>query len=147
MLPQIFYLLEHLLLPYLVILKQRCNNIISTLIKLYMLRICVCAFSLYRESLDQSWGDRPLISEVVLSQQHLSHRPWGRGLGCQSSRWWTQGSQSEQFHWERSHCMSGTLHRGRRWAWTSEPSIHLEESTLQIPLPRAPTVSVFCTGK
>jgi hypothetical protein len=32
-----------------------------------MLRMCVCAFSLRRESPDQSWGDEPLISEVVLS--------------------------------------------------------------------------------
>jgi hypothetical protein len=30
--------------------------------------VCVCAFSLYRESPDMILGDKPLISEVVLSQ-------------------------------------------------------------------------------
>jgi hypothetical protein len=30
--------------------------------------VCVCAFSLHRESPDMILGDKPLISEVVLSQ-------------------------------------------------------------------------------
>jgi hypothetical protein len=31
--------------------------------------MCVCAFSLHRESPDMILGDKPLISEVVLSQR------------------------------------------------------------------------------
>jgi hypothetical protein len=30
--------------------------------------VCVCAFSLHRESPDMILGDKPLISEMVLSQ-------------------------------------------------------------------------------
>jgi hypothetical protein len=41
MLPQMFYPLKHFLLSYLVILKQSCNNIISTLI-IYLYASCVC---------------------------------------------------------------------------------------------------------
>jgi hypothetical protein len=49
MLPQMFYLLKHLSLPYLVILKQSCNNIISTLImSLYALYVCLHILSLTR---------------------------------------------------------------------------------------------------
>jgi hypothetical protein len=33
--------------------------------------VCVCAFSLRRESPDMILGDKPLIFEVVLSQQAL----------------------------------------------------------------------------
>jgi hypothetical protein len=36
--------------------------------------VCVCAFSLRRESPDMILGDKPFIFEVVLSQ-------WGRHLG------------------------------------------------------------------
>jgi hypothetical protein len=32
--------------------------------------VCVCAFSLRRESPDMILGDKPLISEVVLSHSH-----------------------------------------------------------------------------
>jgi hypothetical protein len=32
--------------------------------------VCVCAFSLRRESPDMILGDKPLIFEVVLSQPH-----------------------------------------------------------------------------
>jgi hypothetical protein len=32
-----------------------------------MLHMCVCSFSLPRESPDRSWGDEPLILKVVLS--------------------------------------------------------------------------------
>jgi hypothetical protein len=35
--------------------------------------VCVCAFSLRRESPDMILGDKPLIFEVVLSQ-HQTHR-------------------------------------------------------------------------
>jgi hypothetical protein len=35
---------------------------------LVCLFVCVCAFSLRRESPDMILGDKPLISEVVLSQ-------------------------------------------------------------------------------
>jgi hypothetical protein len=34
-----------------------------------MLMCCVCVFSFYRESPDMILGDKPLISDVVLSQQ------------------------------------------------------------------------------
>jgi hypothetical protein len=38
-----FYLLKHLSLPYVVIIKQRCNNIISTLImSFYALNVYLC---------------------------------------------------------------------------------------------------------
>jgi hypothetical protein len=39
--------------------------------------VCVCAFSLHRESPDVILGDKPLISEVVLSQ-YLISTPGGR---------------------------------------------------------------------
>jgi hypothetical protein len=35
-----------------------------------MLRMCVCAFSLRRESPDMILGEKSLIAEVVLSQRH-----------------------------------------------------------------------------
>jgi hypothetical protein len=35
--------------------------------------VCVCAFSLCRESPDMILGDKPLISEVVLSQNDRNH--------------------------------------------------------------------------
>jgi hypothetical protein len=40
------------------------------------LYVCVCAFSLRRESPDMILGDKPLISEVVLSQHGLV---WNKG--------------------------------------------------------------------
>jgi hypothetical protein len=36
--------------------------------------VCVCTFSLHRESPDMILEDKPLISEVVLSQLSLSKR-------------------------------------------------------------------------
>jgi hypothetical protein len=39
--------------------------------------VCVCAFSLHRESPDMILGDEPLISEVVLSQLVPKH-DWGK---------------------------------------------------------------------
>jgi hypothetical protein len=44
-------------------------NFIYDIVCLY---VCVCAFSLHQESPDMILGDKPLISEVVLSQQPLS---------------------------------------------------------------------------
>jgi hypothetical protein len=35
---------------------------------MYLYALYVCAFSLYRESPDWSWGEKPLSSEVALSQ-------------------------------------------------------------------------------
>jgi hypothetical protein len=35
------------------------------------LYVCVCAFSLHRESPDMILGDKPLIYEVVLSQDSV----------------------------------------------------------------------------
>jgi hypothetical protein len=46
-----------------------CNNFKWNFIfSIVCLCVCVCAFSLYRESSDMILGDKPLISEVVLSQ-------------------------------------------------------------------------------
>jgi hypothetical protein len=43
MLPEMLYLLKHLLLLFLVISKQSCNNLISTLImSLYASYVCLC---------------------------------------------------------------------------------------------------------
>jgi hypothetical protein len=42
-LPQMFYVLEHFPLLYLVISKQSCNNLIPTLIMImYALHVCLC---------------------------------------------------------------------------------------------------------
>jgi hypothetical protein len=37
------------------------------------LYVCVCAFSLHRESPDMILGEKPLISEVVLSHPTIAH--------------------------------------------------------------------------
>jgi hypothetical protein len=39
--------------------------------------VCVCAFSLHRESHDIILGDKPLVSDVVLSQLVLE-QDWGK---------------------------------------------------------------------
>jgi hypothetical protein len=55
-LSQIFYLLKHLLLLYLVISKQSCNHLISTLIMiLYVLYVCLCILVSLKIP-DWSWG-------------------------------------------------------------------------------------------
>jgi hypothetical protein len=41
------------------------------------LYVCVCVFSLYRESPGMILGDKPLISEVVLSQL-VPEQDWGK---------------------------------------------------------------------
>jgi hypothetical protein len=65
-----FYLLKHLSLPYLVILKPRCNNLIfNEIMILNASYVCLHAFSLCRESPDLYPGRWPLISEVVLSHK------------------------------------------------------------------------------
>jgi hypothetical protein len=46
-----------------------CNNFnLNFIFGIECLFVCVCAFSLRRESPDMILGDKPLISEVVLSQ-------------------------------------------------------------------------------
>jgi hypothetical protein len=46
-----------------------CNNFnLNFIFGTVYLCVCVCAFSLHRESPDMILGDKPLISEVVLSQ-------------------------------------------------------------------------------
>jgi hypothetical protein len=46
-----------------------CNNFnLNFIYRIVCLYVCVCAFSLYRESPDMILGDEPIISEVVLSQ-------------------------------------------------------------------------------
>jgi hypothetical protein len=49
-------------------------NLIYGTVCLY---VCVCAFSLHRESPDMILGDKPLISEVVLSKLVLEPG-WGK---------------------------------------------------------------------
>jgi hypothetical protein len=46
-----------------------CNNFnLNFMFGIVCLFVCVCAFSLRQESPDMILGDKPLISEVVLSQ-------------------------------------------------------------------------------
>ncbi len=64
-----FYLLKNILLLILVIFKLKCNNLIlNEIMVLNASYVCLHAFSLHRESPDMILGDKPLISEVVLSQ-------------------------------------------------------------------------------
>jgi hypothetical protein len=51
-----------------------------------MLMCCVCVFSLHRESPDMILVDKPLISEVVLSQLVLLKFAKDRFLGVDTSR-------------------------------------------------------------
>jgi hypothetical protein len=52
--------------------------------------VCVCAFSLHRESPDMILGEKPLISEVVLSPNSSRAPTKGRGRGRVGRRaqWW-----------------------------------------------------------
>jgi hypothetical protein len=55
-----------------------CNNFnLNFIFGIVCLFVCVCAFSLHRESPDMILGDKPLISEVVLSQLVLE-QDWGK---------------------------------------------------------------------
>jgi hypothetical protein len=61
-----------------------CNNFnLNFIFGLVCLFVCVCAFSLRRESLDMILRDKPFISEVALSQKgcwpHLRVRSLSRG--------------------------------------------------------------------
>jgi hypothetical protein len=74
--------------------------------------VCVCAFSLRRESPDMILGDKPLIFEVVLSQlttlaEEVLHFSWtsDRPRGPATS---TPQITTVQFH------IKGPLH-GRQW--------------------------------
>jgi hypothetical protein len=50
-----------------------CNNFnLNFIFGIVCLCVCVCTFSLRRESSDMILGDKPLISEVVLSQLRLA---------------------------------------------------------------------------
>jgi hypothetical protein len=52
-----------------------CNNFnLNFIFGTVCLIVCVCAFSLRRESPDMILGDEPLISEVVLSQRAFCFR-------------------------------------------------------------------------
>jgi hypothetical protein len=54
-----FYLLKHLLLLILVIIKLNCNNLIfNEIMILYAPYVCLHAFSLRRESRDMDHGRR-----------------------------------------------------------------------------------------
>jgi hypothetical protein len=82
MLPHMFYLLKHLLLLYLVISKQSCNNLISTLImSLYTSYVSLCILassrihrSILRRRTPHFWG-----GSVIAGQLHL-HRCGSRVL-------------------------------------------------------------------
>jgi hypothetical protein len=55
-----------------------CNNFnLNFIYVIVCLYVCACAFSLHRESPDMISGDKPLISEVVLSQL-VSEQDWGK---------------------------------------------------------------------
>jgi hypothetical protein len=54
-----------------------CNNFnLNFIFGTVCLCVCVCAFSLHRESPDMILGDKPLISEVVLSQSGNGLLTW-----------------------------------------------------------------------
>jgi hypothetical protein len=51
-----------------------CNNFnLNFIFGIVCLFVCVCAFSLHRESPDMILGDKPLIFEVVLSQNSCNN--------------------------------------------------------------------------
>jgi hypothetical protein len=55
-----------------------CNNFnLNFIFGIVCLFVCVCAFSLRRESPDMILGDKPLIFEVVLSQL-VPEQDWGK---------------------------------------------------------------------
>jgi hypothetical protein len=55
-----------------------CNNFnLNFIYGIVCLYVCVCAFSLHRKSPDMILGDKPLISEVVLSQL-VPEQDWGK---------------------------------------------------------------------
>jgi hypothetical protein len=55
-----------------------CNNFnLNFIYGTVCLYVCVCAFSLHRESPNMIMGDKPLISELVLSQL-VSEQNWGK---------------------------------------------------------------------
>jgi hypothetical protein len=61
------YLLKHLLELNSNTCHLICNNFNLDFIWYCMLMCCVCVFSVCQESSDMILGDKPLISEVVLS--------------------------------------------------------------------------------
>jgi hypothetical protein len=65
--------------------------------------VCVCAFSLRRESPDMILGDKPLIFEVVLSHVFSTASTWRRSEAPASCR------RSEASAWRRRR---GGAHRG-----------------------------------
>jgi hypothetical protein len=83
-LSQMFYLLKHLLLLHLVISKQSCNNLISTLImSLYASFVCLCILtsskisrSILRQRTPHLWGGSIIVSirarlELNTHSKHL----------------------------------------------------------------------------
>jgi hypothetical protein len=55
-----------------------CNNFnLNFIYSIVCLYVCVCAISLRRESPDMILGDKPLFSEVVLSQL-VPEQDWGK---------------------------------------------------------------------
>jgi hypothetical protein len=55
-----------------------CNNFnLNFIFGAICLCVCICAFSFRRESPDMILGDKPLISEVVLSQL-VPEQDWGK---------------------------------------------------------------------
>jgi hypothetical protein len=81
-----FYVLKHLLLPYLVILKQSCNNILYCNFS-FICFVYVFARSCFIEN-SPIWilEDGPLISEVDLSQAaHRKRDHWEEGYNSKST--------------------------------------------------------------
>jgi hypothetical protein len=77
-----------------------------------MLHMCVCAFSLRRESPNRSWSDGPLIFKVVLSQgnqesPHMLLSPSEMGVASSSLLLETEALKNSTHH--RSFLIHGTV--------------------------------------
>jgi hypothetical protein len=64
--------------------------------------VCVCAFSLRRESPDMILGDKPFIFEVVLSQGATVVRQWRRSEEWASHRCMPRGNGLVLLFWASS---------------------------------------------
>jgi hypothetical protein len=64
--------------------------------------VCVCSFSLHRESPNMILGDKPLISEVVLSQLFNACSTWPNMA-------WSLIDLGEGYHREASNIFLFTL--------------------------------------
>jgi hypothetical protein len=92
-----------------------CNNFkLNFIFGIVCLCVCVCAFLLRRESPDMILGDKPFISEVVLSQL-VPEQDWGKThtkaskKSQQRFRWGTfspHKDSSSFFRWQANLCVN-----------------------------------------